>query len=233
MNHKIIVESFNDQAIYTHVLKNFCTSNTDVETFTDGLDWIELAGLERTKLITKLKDIRSELIRAQEITKIGIIIDLDDSSVEERIKFLNELCSEAFELTIDIEKVSEFKLYEIPEQDIEFKLAYCFSGLNGQGELEHLLKEIADTSNSHHANCLETGWKQCLASKGIIVRDKDLRKLWIDFYKRMDCLSHKERKQAKQNVQWDTFLSLYPEKFDFSKDIPELNDLRQFLTFFG
>ncbi|MEG8086089.1 aldolase/synthase, partial [Acinetobacter baumannii] len=31
----------------------------------------------------------------------------------------------------------------------------------------------------------------------------------------------------------DTFLSLYPEKFDFSKDIPELNDLRQFLTFFG
>ncbi|CDM73720.1 MULTISPECIES: hypothetical protein [Acinetobacter] len=150
-----------------------------------------------------------------------------------RIKFLNELCSEAFELTIDIEKVSEFKLYEIPEQDIEFKLAYCFSGLNGQGELEHLLKEIADTSNSHHANCLETGWKQCLASKGIIVRDKDLRKLWMDFYKRMDCLSHKERKQAKQNVQWDTFLSLYPEKFDFSKDIPELNDLRQFLTFFG
>ncbi|HEE6026483.1 TPA: aldolase/synthase, partial [Acinetobacter baumannii] len=48
MNHKIIVESFNDQAIYAHVLKNFCTSNTDVETFTDGLDWIELAGLERT-----------------------------------------------------------------------------------------------------------------------------------------------------------------------------------------
>ncbi|MFX5031308.1 aldolase/synthase, partial [Acinetobacter baumannii] len=68
------------------VLKNFCTSNTDVETFTDGLDWIELAGLERTKLITKLKDIRSELIRAQEITKIGIIIDLDDSSVEDEDK---------------------------------------------------------------------------------------------------------------------------------------------------
>ncbi|MFV5534076.1 DUF3226 domain-containing protein [Acinetobacter pittii] len=232
MNHKIIVESFNDQAIYTHILNNFCKSETDIEPFIDNLDWVELKGLEQSKLIIKLKEIKSELIRATTIAKIGIIIDLDDSSVEKRIEFLNELCSQAFELTIDIEKESEFKFYEIPEQDIEFELAYCFSGLNGQGELEDLLKVIADTTKSDHANCLLTGWEPCLKSKGIDISKKNLQKIWIDFYKRYDCLTSKQKSNAGKYMKWDNFLSLHPEKFDFSKDIPELNELKKFLTFF-
>ena len=232
MRHKIIVESFNDQAIYTHILNNFCRSSTEIEPIVDHLDWVDLGGLERTKLIIKLKDIRSELIKAMTTPKIGIIIDLDNSSAEKRINFLNDLCSEAFELNIDIEKESEFKLYKIPEYNLDFELAYCFSGLNGEGELEHLLKEIADTSESHHANCLETGWKTCLQTKNIDVKPKELRKLWMDFYKRLDCLTKTEQKQAKQNVQWDNFLLLHPEKFDFSKDIKELNEIKSFLSKF-
>ena len=89
MSHKIIVESFNDQAIYTHILNNFCRSSTEIEPIVDHLDWVDLGGLERTKLIIKLKDIRSELIKAMTTPKIGIIIDLDNSSAEKPEKAEN------------------------------------------------------------------------------------------------------------------------------------------------
>ncbi|WP_168383649.1 DUF3226 domain-containing protein [Acinetobacter indicus] len=232
MIHKIIVESFNDKAIFSHILENFCKSDTQIEPITNDLDWIDLDGLESTKLTNKLKDIKTDIIKAESIPKVGIIIDLDNSTIEERIEFLNSICSQAFELTVDIEKAGEFKTYTLPEYDLDFELAYCFSGLNGKGELEHLLKTIADTSKSHHANCLEQGWKSCLKSKGIEVKEKDLRKLWMDFYKRMDCLTPRERKKAKENVRWDNFLTLHPDKFDFSKDIKELNEIRSFLRQF-
>ena len=42
MNHKIIVESFNDQAIYSYILDNYCTSKADIETISDSLDWVDL-----------------------------------------------------------------------------------------------------------------------------------------------------------------------------------------------
>lgn len=45
MSHKIIVESFNDQAIYTHILNNFCRSSTEIEPIVDHLDWVDLGGL--------------------------------------------------------------------------------------------------------------------------------------------------------------------------------------------
>lgn len=233
MTNKIIVESFNDKAIYSHILKRYCRSDTDIESIVNDPDWIDLDGLEETKLTTKLEEILTDIIKAKATPKIGIIIDLDMSSVKDRITFLNSICSKAFNIAIDIERENEFKTFLLPDYDLDFELAYCFSGLNGSGELEHLLKEIADTQSSHHANCLETGWKPCLASKGVTVKDKDLRKLWMDFYKRMDCLSNKQRKQAKENVKWENFLVLHPEKFNFEKDIPELNNIKQFLTSFA
>ncbi|WP_436871956.1 DUF3226 domain-containing protein [Acinetobacter haemolyticus] len=233
MSHKIIVESFNDQAIYKHILDNFCTSSTDIESIDNSPDWVELDGLETTKLLTKLKEIQSDLLRAQKLPKIGIIIDLDSSSISDRIVFLNNICSNAFSINIDIENANEFKTYTLSEYGLDFELGYCFSGLEGQGELEHIMKAIANTSTSHYANCLEQGWKTCLETKGETVKDKDLRKLWMDFYKRMDCLTSKQRKQAKENVRWDTFLSLHSNKFDFSKDIEELNEIKSFLSKFS
>lgn len=232
MRHKIVVESFNDKAIYNHILNIFCKSSTEIESIVDDLDWVDLGGLERSKLIIKLKDINSELPKATEIPKIGIIVDLDNSSVEKRIEFLNELCSEAFELKIEIEKEGEFKLYTNPEYDIEFELAYCFSGLNGQGELEDILRVIADTTKSDHADCLETGWQPCLNSKGINISKKNLQKIWIDFYKRYDCLNSRQKSNAGKYMQWEYFLDKHPNKFDFSQDIQELNQIKAFLQKF-
>mgnify|MGYP001593368740 FL=1 len=233
MSNKIIVESFNDQAVYKHILDKFCRSEAEIEPIDNGPDWVELDGLEETKLLTKLQEIQSDLIRAQKTPKVGIIIDLDSSSITDRIDFLNKVCTKAFSINIDIENANDFKTYNLHEYDLDFELGYYFSGLDGQGELEHILKAIADTSTSHHANCLEQGWVTCLETKSKTVKDKDLRKLWMDFYKRMDCLTSKQRKQAKENVRWEKFLELHPDKFDFSKDIKELNECKSFLSKFS
>ena len=104
MSHKIIVESFNDQAIYKHILDNFCQStmnpeiSTEIEPITNDLDWIELNGLNESKLSLKLKELQSDLLRAKKTPKIGIIIDLDDSTISDRIDYLNVICSKVFEI---------------------------------------------------------------------------------------------------------------------------------------
>jgi len=235
MNHKIIVESFNDRAIYSHILNKHCTSKADIETISDSPEWLELGGLSEAALVIKLKDIKSDIYKAPETLKIGIIVDIDNETSEDRISLLNRACSSAFGININITSINSFKkfiIYDENEDEFDFELSYYLSGFNGKGELEHLLKEIADKSASHHANCLETGWKLCLESKGISVDDKQLRKLWMDFYKRLDCLTKTEQRKAQENVQWHNFLNLHPEKFDFSRNIPELNELRSFLTFF-
>lgn len=232
MTNKIIVESFNDQAIYKYILDTFCQSPTDVEAIDNTLDWIELNGLSSGKLLLKLQEVKSDLVRAQDTPKIGIIIDLDEYSVTDRIDFLNEICSTAFELDIDISNANDFKKYTLPEYNLDFELGYCFSGLNGRGELEHILKDIADLTIANHANCLETGWLSCLTHKSIDFKEKDLRKIWIDFYKRYDCLTSKEKCNAGKYTQWEHFLKKHPTKFNFSKDIKELNEIKIFLRSF-
>lgn len=235
MNHKIIVESFNDQAIYSYILNNYCTSKADIETISDSLDWVDLGGLSPNALIIKLKDIKSDIFKASTSLKIGVIIDIDEASIEDRLKLLNEACSSAFGIEITIEQTNDFQTFIIKDEnhdDFDFKLAYCLAGLDGQGELEHILKEIADITSSHHANCLETGWIQCLKAKEISIDTKQLRKLWMDFYKRLDCLDAQQARKASDNVRWKRFLELHGDKFDFNKNLKELNEIKSFLNQF-
>lgn len=235
MNHKIIVESFNDQAIYSYILNHYCTPKADIETISDSLDWVDLGGLSPRALTIKLKDIKSDILKALSPLKIGIIIDIDEESIENRIELLNKACSEAFEIEISIKQTNDFQTFIIKDEnndDFDFNLAYCLAGLNGQGELEHILKEIADTTSSHHANCLETGWIKCLEAKNISIDEKQLRKLWMDFYKRLDCLDSHQARKASDNVRWKNFLTLHGDKFNFNKDLKELNEIRSFLNHF-
>lgn len=74
MSNKIIVESFNDQAVYKHILDKFCRSEAEIEPIDNGPDWVELDGLEETKLLTKLQEIQSDLIRAQKRLKSGSLL---------------------------------------------------------------------------------------------------------------------------------------------------------------
>ena len=83
-------------------------------------------------------------------------------------------------------------------------MACYFTNVDGNGELETLLKEIKK-KDSTFADCLLEGWQDCLIQKGkkVVTRgqqgditDKELLKLWVDFYKRYDTL--KKRIEVKK-----------------------------------
>ena len=119
----------------------YCRSDTDIESIVNDPDWIDLDGLEETKLTTKLEEILTDIIKAKATPKIGIIIDLDMSSVKDRITFLNSICSKAFNIAIDIEREND-AIYHLYRNFFEFRNdKYVFKG-NEEQLYDFLSKEI-------------------------------------------------------------------------------------------
>ena len=135
----LIVESENDkffiEALLTHI-------NLDVKVGNPlcTVDKYECMG-GMGKLKYKLEEIKSRLLKGDDISKIGIIFDADKVGVNERIKEINKI------------KDSVFKNDEI-------NLKIFIMNINGNGELEILLKEIK-SKDSFTADCLES-WQECL-----------------------------------------------------------------------
>ena len=114
-------------------------------------------------------------------------------------------------------------------EEIEVKVACFFVGLNGNGEIEDLLKAIKSQS-SPLADCIHENLPHCLEVHGITdVNDKELVKLWLNNYQRYDSLAKKER--TASNTKWESVMMKRGTKlFDFSKDeVPELHALKVFL----
>lgn len=204
----------------------------DIETL-HSTDWFTLGGLSAESVRLKIKDLRRDILIAESKPKIIIIIDLDNKKIEERLNFLNTVISETLNININIDAPGDFKNFNLIEsnESFDFELAYFFIGLNGSGEIEDLLIEIACREISFHADALQTTWRPYLTSQhGITLKDKDFNKIWIDFYKRYDCLNSKQKSNAGKYTKWDQFFRKHPEKFDFSKDIQELNELKSLLS---
>lgn len=204
----------------------------DIESIMQN-QWFSLGGLSSSSIELKIKDLRRDILTAYEKPSISIIIDIDNHTIEERISFLNQAISSALNTDIDIHEVGAFKTFNITEDDSEydFDLSYFFVGLNGKGEIEDILIELACTDIAYHAESLKNSWRPHLESNyEIILKDKDFNKLWIDFYKRYDCLTSKQKGNAGKYTQWDSFFKKHPTKFDFSRNIKELNQLKQFLS---
>jgi hypothetical protein len=69
-------------------------------------------------------------------------------------------------------------LTTVEDQITEF--ACYFTNVDGQGELEMILKVIK-SQDSTYADCLED-WRNCLPNQGKLIRDKDFDKFWISTY---------------------------------------------------
>jgi hypothetical protein len=104
-----------------------------------------------------------------------------------------------------------------------------FTNVNGQGELETVLKAIK-SRDSPHADCLES-WRRCLESKEIIITNKDFDKFWIANYVRFDTCSKDEKKQAGRKCTIDYALQTKTEVWNF--DHPVLDDLKSFFELFS
>jgi hypothetical protein len=202
----LIVESENDkffiEALITHI-----GINVEVGNPICTIDEYNCMG-GMGKLKNKLKELKSRILKGDEIGQVGIIFDADNIGIKERTKQINDIKNNIFE-------------------NDELNLKVFIMNIDGNGELETLLKEIKLT-NSPIADCLES-WQECLEDKKL--NKKDFDKLWIQIYQRYDCCTKQEQKQAGRKCNNEVSLK---EKsiYDLDKDIIELRKLKEFLEEF-
>ncbi len=122
--------------------------------------------------------------------------------VNKCLKKAAESCS-IQELTQEITSVGTF-ISAKKDDLITLQIACYFTNVAGNGELETVLKAIA-TQDATFADCLLEGWKSCFLQKGKKIAEKgkqgditekEMTKLWVDFYKRFDTLKKGDRNET-------------------------------------
>ena len=172
MSNLLIVESENDK-YFIEALINHLNLNIEVGSPICSIDEYEcLGGI--SKLENKLKELKGRVSK-DGIEKIGIVFDADKVGIEQRTKDIQEKIDFVFKKDIDV----IFKIY--------------IMNVNGYGELETILKEIA-AKESTIADCLES-WQNCLPNNKKL-NQKDFDKFWIQIYQRYDCCTKREKKRA-------------------------------------
>ena len=252
----LIVESENDQ----YFIEALVSSETEVIC----IDKYEYCSLDEkgekltkklTATLTGLLTDKNRLVENGKMPKLGIILDMDNSTETERIKLINQCLQSAIsnsesnlpKLKDGLKKINEFISYPI-DSLIIMQIACFFTNIDGQGELETVLKEIKSKSSTF-ADCLYDGWLNCLKSKGKTfsnkkgescdISDKELLKLWVDFYKRFDTLKRKDRDE--KNTDWKGIMTGITKRGDsvnargkdiFDLEHDKLNEIKTFLRLF-
>jgi hypothetical protein len=167
-------------------------------------------------LIRVLKELAAK--SSSKKTKIGIIQDIDKTNIADRISQVNTAIKEAIsqyvkEKTLgnptlnipDIKNAGEFISVIFPSEHggySSFECACHFVGIKATdgsitGEIEDILKKIK-SKDSYFADCMERCIKNdCNGSNvdgRLFLSDKELVKLWVDNYVRIDTLNGKGRK---------------------------------------
>jgi hypothetical protein len=250
----ILVEDANDALIFKAIVAQMKQENTEVTSTFLNAD-SELVEYEKigtapnpekpTALIAKFKVLRNDFYNGK-YAKLGIIFDMDTFNKEQRISMINLALKNAYPDAhfSDIQDINEFNeiLFEKgTSSELQIKLACHFINVGGAGELEDLLRKIKN-KDSHFADCLYESWAVCFESKGKVLSDdatnknitnKEMKKLWVDFYKRFDIIPKKGDRNEK-NTNWEQFLKDYPTAFDLANDsVTELQELKHFLSLFN
>ncbi len=227
MSNIVIVESKND-AIFMKAMVDFINCDIQIEEpiFID--DYESLEGLNETKLITTLKALDADL-QKRDIEKIGIIIDIDNDSEQERLELVNKCIKQVFESET---LLSTKQFIDIcGDNGTKAKLACYFTNVGGRGELETLLKAIK-AKDSPYADCLDS-WKTCLENQGKKINQKEFDKFWISNYIRFDTCSKQEQKQAGRKCSMSEFDYVMEHKKDiWDWDNSALDDLKDFFKLF-
>jgi len=225
----VIVESKNDR-IFMQAMVEKLNCDLQVASPISIDDYKSLDGLDETKLISALKNLKAEIPK-KGVKKIGIIIDIDNYSEQERLGLVNNCIKNG--LGTETETLSSTKQFIDISGDngTKAKLACYFTNVGGQGELETLLKAIK-ARESPHADCLDS-WRDCLKKKGKEIKQKDFDKFWIDNYIRFDTCEKQEQKQAGRKCSMHEFDYVMKHKKDiWDWNNPALDDLKEFFTLF-
>jgi hypothetical protein len=241
MTNILIVESKNDKIFIEKIIevlnlksieidKPICVGE-DEPICVD--DYNCLDGLSKKSLTRSLQSLSDQLPK-REIAKVGIIIDQDQKTLDERLEFVNECVGQVFEKQDSVLLTDTSSLIEIKTKSnipIELKLGCYFMNVNGSGELETVLKAIK-TKDSHCADCLKD-WRDCSTRQGEVISKKDFDKFWLANYIRFDTCSKRESTQAEKKCSMRNFDYVLQNKadiFDFENSV--LEDLKTFLKLF-
>lgn len=189
-------------------------------------DYRPMGGLDPTKLTQALKSIKAE-IQKEDIERIGIIIDIDRDSEIDRIKFINNCIAKAFPDAVPIDRINQF--IDLNFEDYYIQLACHFTNVDGQGELETVLKTIK-SQDSTHADCLDR-WRECLTSNNKKITNKSFDKLWIANYIRYDTSTKDDKKDAAKKLTLNYALENKPSIWNL--DHPILAELKVFFKLFN
>ena len=231
MSNILIVESKNDKIFIEKLIQTLNFNNIEIDKPICIDDYECLEGLSEKSVTNSLKSLSASLLK-NDIKKIGIIIDQDNCSQQERFEFINNCIDQVFKKSVylsDVNNLIEVKI--INDNNITFQLGCYFTNVNGQGELETVLKTIK-TKLSPHADCLES-WRGCLNEQEKNISNKDFDKYWISNYIRFDTCSPQESQQAGRKCAMSAFDYVLKEKshiFDFEHSV--LDELKDFLKLF-
>ncbi|MGK7931074.1 MAG: DUF3226 domain-containing protein [Microcystaceae cyanobacterium] len=241
MSNLLIVEAENDATFVKAVVKYLNDNNDnlfiDIDTQT-GYKTLEFEdgdkkykGLSETTLIKILERIKT-LLQKEPIQKIGIILDQDNETKENRIKLVNDCIKDVFPEAEQITETNQLTTLTTIDEDI-ISIACYFINVDGQGELETLLRRIKH-HDSPYADCLED-WEKCINDKEKKIKPKDFDKFWINIYLRYDTCKSKEKGKADEKCSFNTegFKYVMENKSDIwnFKD-SALDDLKVFLKLF-
>ena len=229
VNH-LIVESKNDQYFIEALVREVNASIDQMSTIAiDEYDLLD--GLDSKKFQDALRNLKSKAEKGQ-VDRIGIILDLDQNTEATRLQFVNDGIQIVFRSELECTKTGEFIHIEQEEPYLSVDVACYFTQVNGAGELETLLKTIK-AQPSPYADCLQA-WRECLATQGETIRDKEFDKLWVAQYIRWDTCISGEQKQANKYCSMATFKYVMEHKthiWDWNH--VALDGLKQFLQLFS
>ena len=229
MSNILIVESKNDKIFIGKLIEilNFDKIEIDEPICVDNYECLD--GWSKTAIIRALKSLSASLPK-KNITKIGIVIDQDKHTKEERLNLINECVDQVFTKSALLNDVSS--LIEVKSDfDISLQLGCYFTNVNQQGDLDTLLKAIK-TQDSDYADCLES-WRNCIKEQEKTISNEDFDKFWINNYIRFDTCLKKERNQAYRKCSMYNFDYILENKshiFDFESQI--LDEIKDFLKLF-
>ncbi|OIP68881.1 MAG: hypothetical protein AUK43_14420 [Oscillatoriales cyanobacterium CG2_30_40_61] len=228
MSNLLIVESKNDKFFLEALIKEL---NYDIEIDAPICidDYECLEGLSKKRLVGAFKSLLAD-IQKRQISKIGIVIDIDQDSQQERLQFINQCLQQVFTLNNEFSDISQLITVNIPGYDA-IEIACYFTHVEGKGELETVLKLIK-TKESPYADCLDS-WRNCLENKNKLISDKEYDKFWISNYIRFDTCSSSESKQAERKCSMKNFEYIMENKkaiWNFNH--PVLDEIKEFLHLF-
>lgn len=241
----LIVESKNDKAFVEALIRamntppNAAGVQANVDPPICNIESFEcLDGLDKQKLRVKIQDVLADVgVSGRDVGKLGILIDLDQQTEEDRIVWLNRIVEAAFlnakglNVPALFPRTNTLNSVQI-DSDINLQLACHFTNYEGRGELETVLKAIK-TQAAPHADCLEA-WRTCIQNAGQRISDKDFDKFWLNNYIRYDTCSREDQQQAGRKCSITNIEYVFkkkPQIFNFQAD--ELENLREFLRLFA